>query len=167
MSGSGEMTSWKRAPRWMKLLLLVSLIGNAAVVGILFGSMLNDHHHPPAEPGLNRTQTRILYMVPEEKRAEARAILLSRQDEIAAAREAQGTAQAEMLAALKAEPFSSDRLAAALAARQDASSQVWGIGYEQVADVAAALTPVERTEFADAIEEGYRRWQERQKHHDH
>lgn len=163
MSGSGEMTSWKRAPRWMKLLLLVSLIGNAAVAGMAVGSMLNDHH-PPYEPGLNRTQTRILYMVPEEKRAEARAILLSRQDEIAAAREAQGMAQAEMLAALKAEPFSVDRLAAALAARQDASSKVWGIGYEQVADVAAALTPTERTEFADAMEEGYRRWQERQKH---
>jgi uncharacterized membrane protein len=162
MSGSGERVSLKQAPAWMKLLLLVSLIGNAVVVGILCGTMLQDKRRPE-EPGLSRTQTRILYMVPESKREATRTILLARKDEIEAAREAQFTAQAEMMAALKSEPFSADRLAAALAARHDASGRYWGIGYEQIADVAVALTPEERAAFADAIEEQYRRWQERRR----
>jgi len=163
MSGTGEAASWKRAPRWMKLLLVLSLLGNAAVVGMVGGWMMH-HRGGPDEPGLSRQQARILHMVPEPKREAARAILMSRQDEIAAARAAMRDAQEEMVAAIRAEPFSTERLTAALAARRAASGQVWGIGYAQIAEIAADLDAAERAELADRMEERYRRWMERRQH---
>lgn len=161
MSETGETASWRRAPGWMKLLLVLSLLGNAAVTGLVAGSMMR-HDRRPEEPGLSRQQARILHMVPDPKREAARAILLSRKDEADAARVAMRAAQEEMVAAIRAEPFSAERLSAALAARQAASSQVWGIGYQQIAEIAAGLNAAERAELADRMEERYRRWAERQ-----
>lgn len=162
MSESGETASWRRAPGWMKALLVVSLLGNAAVIGVVGGWMLH-HRGGPEEPGLTRQQARILHMVPEPKRAAARAILLSRKDEISAARAAMRDAHQEILAAIRAEPYSAERMAAALAARRDAGGQIWGIGYEQLAEIAASLNAAERAELADRMEERYRRWMERRR----
>jgi len=160
MTGTAESASWTRAPGWMKALLVASLLGNAAVAGLFGGSMMRSDREPN-EPGMNRQQTRILHMVPEPKREAARAILLSRGDELTAAREARGSAQTEMLAALRAEPYQPERLTAALAARQAASASYWGIGYEQIAEIAAGLDAAERAQLADNMEERYRRWMER------
>lgn len=159
MSEAGEKGAWKRAPGWMKALLVVSLVANAAVLGVVSGWKMR--HGAPDEPGLNRQQARILDLVPETRRDAARAILLSRQDEVAAARSEMRTAQEELLAAIRAEPFSADRLAAALAARRTASGKVWGIGYEQLAEIAAGLSAADRAALADRMEERYKRWMER------
>lgn len=159
MSETAERASWKHAPGWMKLLLVVSLVGNAAVLGIVGGWKMR--HGAPEEPGLSRQQARILHMVPDARREAARAILLSRQDEIGAARTQMRAAQEEMLAAIRAEPFSAERLAAALAARQSAGGRVWGISYEQLGEIAAGLDAAERAALADRLEERYRRWMER------
>ncbi|HSF94246.1 MAG TPA: periplasmic heavy metal sensor [Thermohalobaculum sp.] len=160
MADTGGKISWKRAPAWMKLLLVVSLIGNAAIAGMAGGWMARDERQPN-EPGLSRQQTRILHMVPEARRDEAREILLSRSDEIAAAREVMRSTQQKMLEAIRAEPFSPEQFKAALAERRAASSEVWGTGYEQLAEIAGKLTAAERAQMADAMEERYRRWTER------
>jgi len=159
MSEDREVQSWKRAPRWMKAVLVVSLVANAAVLGAVGGWKMR--HAMPDEPGLSRQQARILDLVPQSRREEARAILLSRQDEIAATWNEMRAAQAEMLAAIRAEPFSADRLASALAARRAASGKVWGIGYEQLGEIAARLDSADRAALADRLEERYKRWMER------
>jgi uncharacterized membrane protein len=161
MSEVGEKGSWKRAPGWMKALLVVSLVANAAVLGIVGGWKMR--HGTSDEPGLSRQQARILALVPEPRRDAARNILLSRQDEVAAARKEMRAALEELVAAIRAEPFSADRLAAALAARRTASGKVWGIGYEQLAEIAAGLNAADRVALADRIEERYNRWMERRK----
>jgi uncharacterized membrane protein len=159
MSEAGEKSSWKRAPGWMKALLLVSLVANAAVLGIVGGWKMR--HGAPDEPGLSRQQAQILHMVPEPRREAARAILLSRQDEVAAAGAEVRIAQKAMLAAIRAEPFSADQLAAALAARATAGGKVWGISFEQLAEIAAGLDAADRAALADRMEERYKRWMER------
>ena len=159
MNEVGDMPSWKRSPRWMKALLVVSLVANAAVLGVVSGWMMR--HGTPDEPGLSRQQARILHLVPQPRREEARAILLSRKDEIAAAWNEMRAAQEEMLAAIRAEPFSAERLTAALAARRVASGKVWGIGYEQLGAIAAGLDPADRAALADRMEERFKRWTER------
>lgn len=168
MSELGAQPSWRQAPRWMKALLVVSLVLNATVIGVLGGNAARhwqdaSHNSKPAnEPGLDRRQSRILRMVPEARRDEARTILLARQDEYDAARETMRTAQQALIEAIRQEPLDQDRLAAALAGRQAASGRTWGIGYEQLIEIAGRLNAAERVELAGRLEERTRRWMERQ-----
>ena len=168
MSELGAQPSWRQAPRWMKALLVVSLVLNAAVIGVLGGNAArhwqddSDNSRPANEPGLDRRQSRILRMVPEARRGEARTILLARQDEYDAARETMRTAQQALIEAIRQEPLDQDRLAAALAGRQAASGRTWGIGYEQLIEIASRLNAAERVELAGRLEERTRRWMERQ-----
>jgi len=162
MADSNKLASWRDAPRWMKLVLVLSLLANALVVGLVAGSMLSFEERFENEPGLDRQQTRIFQMVPEDRREEARGILMSRQAERDAARDAMRAAQQQVFDAIRRDPFDAVALSAALAQRREASGQLWSLGYDQIADIAKTLTPEERANLAEAMEERSRRWLERQ-----
>lgn len=168
MGETQEGRSWSRAPGWMKLLLTVSLLVNIAVAGLVGGAALRHRSADdgfaggPAEPGLNRQQSRILRMVPEARREEAREILLARQAEIEAARDVLRRAQQALIEALRQEPVDAARLTAVLSERQAASGRMWGIGYEQMVEIALRLSPAERAEMTRQLEERTQRWMERQ-----
>ncbi|MFQ5566809.1 MAG: periplasmic heavy metal sensor, partial [Paracoccaceae bacterium] len=152
----------------MKLLLIVSLSANVAIAGVVGGKAIRHWQHGVAsgkwqnEPGLDRRQTRILRMVPDARREEARAILLTRQDEYDASRETMRAAQQALVEAIRQDPLDPDRLAAALAELRTASGHMWGIGYEQMAEIVLRLDAAERAELAERLEERTRRWMERQ-----
>ena len=167
MSETGERPGWRRAPGWMKLLLILSLSVNVAIAGVIGGTAIRHWQKGVTsgkvqnEPGLDRRQSRILRMVPEARQEEARAILLARQDDVAAAHAAFRNAQQALIEAIRQDPLDHERLAAALAQRQAASSRVWGIGYEQMIEIVAMLDAAERKEFSDALEERTGRWMKR------
>jgi uncharacterized membrane protein len=100
-------------------------------------------------------------MVPEARRDEARTILLSRQKEYWEAREALREAQKELVEAIRHDPLDSDRLEAAVAKRREASVRMWGIGYEQMAEIVLRLNAAQRAEMAHQLEERSRRWMRR------
>ncbi len=168
MSGMGEKPGWRQAPGWMKLLLIVSLSVNVAIAGLVGGNAIRNMQQGVAggkwqnEPGLNRQQTRFLRMVPDARRQEALAILLARQDDYKAARETMRAAQQALVEAIRQDPLNPERLAAALAERRQASGRMWGIGYEQIGEIAGRLDAAERAELAKRLEERTRRWMERQ-----
>ncbi len=168
MNEMGEKPGWRQAPSWMKLLLIVSLSVNVAIAGVIGGNAIRQSQHGPFssksqnEPGLDRRQTRVLRLVPDARRGEARAILLARQDEYKAARETMRAAQQALIEAIRQEPLNPERLDAALAERRQASGRMWGIGYEQMAEIAGRLNAAERAEMAKRLEEKTRRWMERQ-----
>ena len=99
MSGMGGKPGWRQAPGWLKLVLILSLSANVAVAGVVGGNAMRHRQDVPLsrmthnEPGLDRRQTRILHMVPDQRRSEAREILLGRQDEYMAARVTMSAAQ--------------------------------------------------------------------------
>jgi hypothetical protein len=164
MNEIGEKKSgWRQSPGWMKLLLIVSLSVTVAVVGLVGGNAVRHWHggsyHSKwqTEPGLDRRQSRVLHMVPDARRDEARTILLARQDEYSAARVSMMAAQQALVEAIRQEP-----LDAALAERRAASSSMWNIGYEQMAEIARRLSAPERAEMANRLEERTKRWMERQ-----
>ena len=169
MSGMGGKPGWRQAPGWLKLVLILSLSANVAVAGVVGGNAMRHRQDVPLsrmthnEPGLDRRQTRILHMVPDQRRSEAREILLGRQDEYMAARVTMSAAQQTFTDAIRQDPLDPDRLTAALAERQAASGQIWGIGYEQMVEIARLLNAAERIEMATRLEERTRRWMERQK----
>ncbi len=164
----GEKPGWRQAPGWMKLLLILSLSVNVAIAGLVGGNAIRNMQQGVAggkwqnEPGLNRQQTRFLRMVPDARRQEALAILLARQDDYKAARETMRAAQQALVEAIRQEPLNPERLAAALAERRQASGRMWGIGYEQIGEIAGRLDAAERAELAKRLEERTRRWMERQ-----
>ncbi len=168
MNGMGEKPGWRQAPGWMKLLLIASLSVNVAIAGLVGGNAIRHWQQGVAsgkwqnEPGLDRRQTRILRMVPDARREEARTILRARQDEYKAARETTRAAQQALVEAIRQEPLNPERLAAALAKRRQASGRMWGIGYEQMAEIVHRLDAAERAEMAKHLEERTRRWMERQ-----
>ena len=168
MSGMGEKPGWRRAPGWLKLVLILSLSANVAVAGLIGGNALRLRQDGPFssksqnEPGLDRRQSRILRMVPDQRRGEAREILLARQDEYMAARKTMTAAQQAFADAIRQDPLDLGLLAAALAERRAASGRMWGIGYEQMVEIAGRLNAAERIEMATRLEERTRRWMERQ-----
>lgn len=163
---------WRLTPGWVKLLLVLSLSANVAVAGLVGGHALRlwkgePYRHDaagwrqPNEPGLDWQQSRILRMVPEARRAEARGILLTRQADLDAVRDEMKAAQEALTAAVVADPFDPEALKQVLEARQRISSRIWTISYEQIAAIAAILTPEERSELADKMDERMRRWMKR------
>lgn len=168
MNGIDEKPSWRRSPGWMKLLLIVSLSVTVAIVGLVGGNAIRHWSNGPYdsermnEPGLDRRQSRVVQMVPEARRAEARTILLARQEEYSAARDHMMAAQKAFVEAIRQDPLDAEKLAAALAERRVASGRVWEIGYEQMAEIARLLSATERIEMADRLDEGAKRWMERQ-----
>lgn len=167
MAETEEARSWATAPGWVKLLLVLSLSANLAVIGLIGGHAMRPAEHDrygdeATVPGLSRQQARILHMVPDARREQAKAVLIARGSEIEAARATLQSAQAALIAALRRDPLDPAALDAALAARQQASSRVWGIGYEQMVEIARQLSAEERAAMADQLEERTRRWMERQ-----
>ena len=168
MSEMGERSGWRQAPGWLKSLLIVSVALNVAVIGTIGGTAMRGEDgteygaKTANEPGLDRRQSRILRMVPEARRDLARTIMLARSEEYAAAQAALKQAQMDLIDALRAEPFDSMRVDAALTARREASGTVWGIGYEQLVEIAAGLDPAERGQLAASLEERTKRWMARQ-----
>ena len=168
MNEISEKPCWRHSPGWMKLLLIVSLSVTVAVVGLVGGNAIRHwngesyNSETINEPGLDRRQSRVLRMVPDAQKDQARMILLARQDEYAAARETMMAAQKAFIEAIRHDPLDTEKLATALTERRMASSQVWNIGYEQLAEIAGLLNATERAEMANQLEERTKRWMDRQ-----
>lgn len=166
MSEAEGKSGWRKAPGWMKGLLIVSLGLNLAVAGLIGGHAMREWHQHrvaalAAKSGLDRLQARILQLVPEAGRAQAKTILLSRQDEVRKARNEMRAAHKAFLEAIRQNPLDPKKLDQALAQRYAASGAYWRIGMEQMAAIARTLNASERAQLADRIEQRTRRWMKR------
>ncbi|MBK0401127.1 periplasmic heavy metal sensor [Limibaculum sp. M0105] len=152
-------------PRWMRLLLVASLSGNLAVVGLVGGWMMRkDHWHGHDAEGLDPRQARLLHLLPEARQDEARALMLAESAGIAAERAQMTQAQGEIVAVLRSPDFTPERLGDALDRRSAFSGAVNGLIHAQIVTIASRMSPDERAEMADRIEEATRRWAKRRGH---
>lgn len=146
-------------PLWVRALLVLSLAGNLAVIGLVGGWSMRDHRWSGADAdGLDPRQSRLLKAVPESRRDEARALMLAEGARLAETRARMDAVQGEIVAAIRAADFTPDRLDAALAERRAVSSDLNGIVHGQLVAISARMTPAERTEMAGHLEEMARRW---------
>ncbi|SIT85078.1 periplasmic heavy metal sensor [Pontibaca methylaminivorans] len=144
----------RRAPRWMRVMLGVSLALNLAVVGLFAGMMLR-HDRPGRMEAMHRPPVGVaLYRaLSKDERQTLRESLRRKAAGQRSADAASGdTGAASVVAALRARPFDRDRLAAALADEssrrqrwQDLMQAAW---LEQV----TAMDDAARAEFADRVE---------------
>lgn len=138
------------APRWMRLLLAVSLAGNLAVLGLAAGAMLRHSaapgaHTPPVSAG-----AALYRALPRDQRQVFRAEMRARSD---VARDPQPTKAGGVITALRAQPFDLEDLSDAMRAEtrrrevwQEAVREVW------LARI-AAMDDSARAAYADRLEE--------------
>lgn len=142
------------APRWMRVLLVVSLALNLLVAGLLLGDALAGGHGPrPAGLALGP----IARALDEDDR---RAILLSLRGHPNLRPLGQGERDRglrEIAGAVRAEPFDPDRLRAALSAQSDRVIQAQDAVRDALLARLAAMPPEERTAFAGRLEQEDRR----------
>lgn len=148
------------SPRWMKLLLALSLAANLLVIGVVAGRELRGDDR---RGGADRAVGWILEMMPDGRRDMARAHFDEARPALEAADGDRGAEVAEILAAIRAEPYQPADVQAAMAAFGASRTERWEVLRERMATLLARLTPAERAAFADNFEERMNRWRNRRR----
>lgn len=154
---STDAPAGRRSPRWMKVLLVLSLTANLLVVGIIAGHALRADHRR----GADRAVGRILDLVPEDRRAMAEAHFAGALAEVDAAERDRSDDARAVVAAIKAEPYEAGAVEAAMTGYDASRAERWAILRERMATLLAEFTPAERAAFAERLEDRMTRWQKR------
>lgn len=158
------MTDQTPKPRlWLRILLFVSLAANLLVVGLVVGLAFhrdddNKRRHPPRPDQIGGPLTHALS--PEDRREIGRAIW----QEYRADRPNRDSFRAEydaVLDALRSVPFDRTVVEQSLQRQIDFATQRQRIGQRILLERLTTMSDDERAAFADRLEEGMRRWNER------
>ncbi|SIO57302.1 Uncharacterized membrane protein [Rhodovulum sp. ES.010] len=157
------------APRtraWVRIALVASLALNLLVLGMIGGAMLGHRHDGPRGasfgPGELGPYGRA-FSAPD--RDALRAALRAEAPRLRANREGVRAGFRDVLAALRAEPFDQARVEAALQAQQARLRDQMGLTRRLMLERVAAMSPEERSAFADRLEEVLRRGPPRDRGH--
>lgn len=142
-----------KTPRWMKIVLGLSLALNLAIVGLAIGAVLR--FGGPDRPRLPSSYA-VPYVraLPDEVRKDIFATIRTAQsDEAVPDRRMMRRYYAEMLEVLRAETLDRDAVWAVLERQTQGMLSVQKIGREAWLGHVAAMTTQERQAYADRIEE--------------
>jgi uncharacterized membrane protein len=139
-----------RTPRWVQVLLVVSLAANLMVAGLVVGAWLRGGPHGMAgrDPGFGPFAAALS---DDDRRALRRAFLSRmpemRENRMALRRDMQG-----VLAALHADPFDAAALDSAMDAALARLGDRISVGQSLLVERITAMDSTERTAFADRLE---------------
>jgi len=151
-----------RQRRWPKLLLVVSLTFNVLVLSVIVGANFRDgrdlRRSPPPDRAVLREGGFMPFFEAMPRDARRRMTDAYRDsgrgagpDRTVLAAEFQA-----LVAALRAEPFEPAALSIVLETQHTRAEQRNTAGRTILIDQIAGMSPAERTEFADALEDGFR-----------
>jgi uncharacterized membrane protein len=149
MSGTAPSPRDRRTPRWVRVVLVLSLTINLAGFGWLGGQYLRETGRDPA---LTRSQAMFLELLPAGRRDEARAVFARGRGDLGRARIALLERTMDALEAIRAEPFSRDALAEAVARRRAAALERRATVQAQFVEVVSRLAAEERRAVAERVE---------------
>ncbi len=139
-----------RTPRWVTVLLVLSLAANLLVAGLVAGAWLRDG--PPGAAGRDPGFGPFAEALSDDDRRALRRAFLSRMPEMRENRMALRTDMQGVLAALRADPFD----AAALDIAMDRALARLGdritFGQSLLVDRITTMSSTERAAFADRLE---------------
>ena len=152
-------------PRWLKVLLLASLAVNLGVAGMVGGRMMREPQKLAAEEpdadGLDRSQARLLRLVPESGRGVARELMLAQRDQIDRHRQRVIDLHRQLAATMRSPQFTEAELRAKLDARRAEMGALFTVLQNQMVQIVANLPPEQRAEMADNLESYSKRWEDR------
>lgn len=164
---AGPPPAARRAPRWMWIVLMISLAINLLVIGLGVGTAIAFRRHGLfwGASGMSADVVAFARGLPAERRLAVWDALAERRQGIRPAWRQVGQARREVLAALGTEPFDRARFAAAQARLLEAEAKARSASQELVAEIAARLTPSERQRLVSFRGHGMR-WRWRRRAHD-
>ena len=142
----------RRAPLWMRVLLLASLALNLLVVGIVAGAIAS--RRAPDGVAIPRDPASALYFraLPHDHRDAFEAGMRREAERFRVDREALRAEVAATLAALRADPFDPAALAERIAAQRRGVAGRTAAGDRLLVERVAVMTPEERQAYADRLE---------------
>ena len=149
----------RKPGRRLRLALIASLAVNLLVIGVLAGGAWRSKQFEPGPPGQPDIRA-LWHAMPREARSELRERSRERgpmgeRPSREERRERAAAMNASLLAALRSEPFDPAQFAALMQGDRDALQQRIDAANAAFAAQLAALTPAQRAEMADELEE---RW---------
>lgn len=157
MTGAAADPPKKQAPRWMWILLIVSLAINLLVAGGAVGAFWHlRHERGLGFGGPSHGFSRFLDGLPAEKRQKIEALLDKQRAEMVPLRAAARTARHALLEAFKAEPFDKEKFRQLGKTYRAARRRLSDVRLNDYPDILALLEPAERKAFL--------RWQKWRRH---
>lgn len=143
------------SPRWMRVVLVLSLALNLLVAGATLGLVLRGGPTPMAgrDPGFGPFAAALS---PEDRTA-LRRDWIARTVTEGDGRRAMRVDMRALLGALRADPFDASAMRAALARVGDRTAGRLQLGMSLIEDRVISLSPAERLAFADRLESELRR----------
>ncbi|MGQ0565526.1 MAG: periplasmic heavy metal sensor [Gemmobacter sp.] len=143
------------SPRWMRMLLVVSLALNLLVAGALLGVALRGGPSPVAVRDLGFGP--FAAALSPEDRAALRQAWMTRSGGSEGGRRAMRADMRALLDILRAEPFDAEALRAHLEKGAERTGRRLELGLSLIAERVTGLSPAERLAFADRLERELRR----------
>lgn len=149
-----------RAPRWMVVVLVVSLAVNLLVAGMILGALVGRDRGDRIERSsmsrdLGRTPF-VMALDPEDRRALGRALMRDAAPLQANRAELRERFES-LLAALRAETFDRAAVAQLIADQRTAATRRQEIGEAALLDFLESMSPEARRDYADRLDRSLRR----------
>ncbi|MFZ1469179.1 MAG: periplasmic heavy metal sensor [Paracoccaceae bacterium] len=138
----------RAAPRWMKIVLALSLALNLAIAGLAVGAMLRGGPHGARDFGLGP----LTEALSREDRKALRAGFIQAHPDLRADRQAARADFAALLQILRTDPMDPAALDAAMGTVADRNAALVSTARGLLAERLKAMTAAERTEFADRLQ---------------
>ncbi len=149
----------RRAPRWMKIVLGVSLAFNVLIIAAVGGLAIR-HGGPHGGAGFRDLRS-FARFAPEEHRDEARAVLERHQEDYRAGRQRIRDARQEAADIFKADPYNEEALESALSEIRAASGDIQALAHGAMVEIGAGMTAEQRAEVIEKLGKRSRRWRKR------
>lgn len=147
-------TNTQKAPRWMKILLLLSLAANVGVVGVIGGAMLRTPAgaHTPTPEGVSV----LARAMPMKFQRELRKALRERREELRPNRQELFALRDRLAAALLADPFEIEAVNTVLHDQRTMLTGITIAGHEEVIRQIEAMGPRDRARYVERLYGGSR-----------
>ena len=153
MAAGGPQLRGTRAPRWMRVLLILSLAGNLAVLGVVAGAAIRHGGLAERPPAVSELGFGPYTEALDDK--DRRALRQAFRDEAPDFRALRKAAKADfdsLIAILRAEPYDGDAAARIVAGQEARLRTGVQIGQRLLLARLAEMTPEERAAFADRLQ---------------
>ena len=159
MSETPKTASERRSPAWMRILLVLSLALNLAVVGLVVGTVLREDG--PARRGPSATSDLGLGPVGralnKEERRQLKRGAVARRADLRENRQEIRQRLDETLSALATDPLDEAAVAAGFAAQRDAISARQALTHQLFLDMVKDMDLEARQDLAQRLHEGLKR----------